>query len=413
MKVWVISEVFYPEDTSTGYFLTRIAEELARAYNVGVLTAQPTYAARGVRAPRRERWHGMDIVRGWSTRFDKDRLALRVLNLVTLTASLFTSALLRVRRGDVVLFVTNPPTLPFALAAACRMRGATPLLLVHDVYPHAIVAAGMARRGGLLWRLGLMFNRRLYARVAKVIAIGRDMARLASEMTGGRADVAVIPNWADIGEIVPKPRAENPILRERGLAGKFVVQYAGNMGRTHAVELLAEAARRLRHRQDIHFLFAGFGAKRALLERELHDAPNATLLPRQEREALNDLLNACDVSVIAFEPGMSGVSVPSRMYNVLASGRPLLAVADADSEPAMVIAEEGVGWRVEPGDVSGLVAAIELAAGDAELVRATGARARKVAEEKYTLAKIGEQYRALVGARASRPLTPRRARPSA
>src|ERR1051325_4445549 len=373
MRVWVISEVFHPEDTSTGYFLSRIAEELARAYNVGVLTAQPTYAARGVKAPKRERWRGMDIRRSWSTRFDKDRLPPPP--------------------------PPPPPPPRFALAAACRLRGATPLLLVHDVYPHAIVAAGMARRGGLLWRLGLMFNRRLYARVAKVIAIGRDMARLAAEMTGGRADVTVIPNWADLGEIVPKPRAENPILRERGLAEKFVVQYAGNMGRTHAVELLVEAAQRLRHREDLHFLFAGFGAKRALLERELHDAPNATLLPRQERDALNDLLNACDVSVIAFEPGMSGVSVPSRMYNVLASGRPLLAVADADSEPAMVIAEEQVGWRVEPNDVDGLVRAIERAAGDAELVRATGARARKVAEEKYTLAKIGEQYRALVAVR--------------
>lgn len=396
MKVFVISEVFYPEDTSTGYFLTRIAEELARKYDVRVLTGQPTYAARGVRAPRWERWHGMDVVRGWSTRFDKDRLPLRAVNLMTLTASLFASALWRVGKGDIVLFVTNPPTLPFALAAACRMRGATPLLLVHDVYPHAIVAAGMARRGGLVWRLGLAFNRRLFARVKKVIAIGRDMARLASEMTGGRAEVAVIPNWADVEEIVPRPRSENPILRERGLAGKFVVQYAGNMGRTHAVELLVEAAKRLRHRDDIHFLFAGFGAKRALVERELHEAPNATLLPRQGREALSDLLCACDVSVIAFEKGMSGVSVPSRMYNVLASGRPLLAVAEADSELAMVIAEEEVGWRVEPGDIDGLVNAIERAASDPAHVAEMGWRARQVAESKYTLKKIGEQYRALV-----------------
>src|ERR1051325_11523888 len=159
MRVWVISEVFHPEDTSTGYFLSRIAEELARAYNVGVLTAQPTYAARGVKAPKRERWRGMDIRRSWSTRFDKDRLALRALNLVTLTASLFISALARVRRGDVVLFVTNPPTLPFALAAARRLRGATPLLPVHDVYPHAIVAAGMARPGGLLCGLGPCVHR--------------------------------------------------------------------------------------------------------------------------------------------------------------------------------------------------------------------------------------------------------------
>src|SRR5206468_12260208 len=128
------SELFHPEQASTGYFVTKIAEELARAYDVGVITGQPTYASRGQLAPRREQWKGMDIVRVWSTRMDKDRLPLRALNLITLTGSLFAAGMRRIRRGDVVLFVTNPPTIPFALATACRMRGATPLLLVHDVY---------------------------------------------------------------------------------------------------------------------------------------------------------------------------------------------------------------------------------------------------------------------------------------
>ena len=396
MRVWIVSELFYPEQTSTGYFVTRIAEELARGYDVGVIAGQPTYAARGQLAPRRERWNGMDVVRVWSTRLDKDRLPLRALNVATLTASLSLAALRRIRRGDVVLFVTNPPTVPFALAAACRLRGATPLLLVHDVYPHAAAAAGMLRRGSLLWRVGLAFNRRLYRAVKKVIVIGRDMGRLAQEVSGGRADVVFIPNWADVDEVWPAPRQENPILRARGLEGKFVVQYAGNMGRTHALELLAEAARRLRDRSDIHFLFAGFGAKRAWLESALRDAPNATVLPRQERGALSDLLNACDLSVIAFQPGMSGVSVPSRMYNVLASGRPLLAVADADSELALLIDEEQVGWRVPPGDADALTARIEHAASHPDEVAAMGQRARVVAEGKYTLAQIGKRYRALV-----------------
>ncbi|HEX8151938.1 MAG TPA: glycosyltransferase, partial [Thermoanaerobaculia bacterium] len=152
----------------------------------------------------------------------------------------------------------------------------------------------------------------------------------------------------------------------------------------------------LADRDDIHFVFAGFGAKRKWLEGAASAMTNVTLLERQPRARLNDLLTACDVSVVSLAGGMSGVSVPSRMYNVLASGRPMLAMAAPDSEPAAIIAEGGVGWRVGPGDVAALVSTIAAAAANPRLVAEMGARARRAAEEKYSLASIGERYRALV-----------------
>jgi colanic acid biosynthesis glycosyl transferase WcaI len=401
VRVWVVSELYFPEQASTGHLLTHIAEELARRYDVGVLTVRPTYSARDLRVPRRERVGGVDVIRCWSTRFHKDRIAGRLANSLTVTASLFLNALVRVRRGDVVLFVTNPPTVPFAMLAACRLRGAIPLLLIHDVYPHVLVATGMLRRGSLAERAMLRLNRALYAGVERVITIGRDMTRLVDAATGGAARVVMIPNFGDVETLRPMPHDRNPILTSLGIADKFIVQYAGNMGRTHGLDVLIEAASALRHRTDIHFLFAGFGARRAWLESAAAGSPNVTVLPPHHpphlpRQGLNDLLNACDISTISFAPGMSGVSVPSRMYDVLAGGHPLLAMADSDSELAMMIAEEGVGWTVPPGDRAAFIERVVHAADHRDELREMGRRARAAAVRSYSLARIGEQYRDMI-----------------
>lgn len=396
-RVWVVSELYYPEQTSTGHFLTHIAEELARRYDVGVLTVQPTYSARNVRVPRRERSGDVDVIRCWSTRFHKDHIAGRLANSVTVTMSLFLNALARFRSGDVILFVTNPPTVPFAMLAASRLRGAIPLLLIHDVYPEVLVATGMLRRGGLAERAMLRLNRALYAGVERVITIGRDMTRLVAAAAGGAASVVMIPNWGDVEGIRPMPRRSNPVLTSLGIADKFIVQYAGNMGRTHGLEVLIEAASRLRHRTEIHFLFSGSGAKRSWIESAAAGSPNITLLAAHyPRESLNDLLNACDISTISFASGMSGVSVPSRMYDVLASGHPLLAMADRDSELAMMIAEEGVGWSVPPGDLGGFIERVVHAADHHDELYEMGRRARAAAERTYSLSQAGERYRDVI-----------------
>lgn len=163
------------------------------------------------------------------------------------------------------------------------------------------------------------------------------------------------------------PRGENALLRRLPVDSRFVVQYMGNMGRTHGVDLLAQAAKRLHGNDRIHFLFVGWGARKAALEEMVREGrlDRVTVLPGCAPEELPSYANACDLSVIAFQPGMAGVSVPSRMYNVMAAGKPILAVAAADSELARVVREESIGWVVPANDLGALVAAIERAAATA------------------------------------------------
>lgn len=398
-RVWVISELYYPEETSTGHLLTKIAEGIAEKYPVNVLCAQPTYSARGVRAPAHEMRNGVHIQRCWGTTLNKDIFLRRLINLVTISLSMVAKAFFQVRRHDRVLVVTNPQMMPYLMAAVCRLRGAHCLLLIHDVYPDALVVMGMVRPQSLFVRLLDRLNRLLYRSVARVIVLGHDMGRLVLSRLDGRPErVVLIPNWADHDDITPVPRAQNRLLAELGLLDKFVVQYAGNMGRTHGLETLVAAALRLRTDPKIHFLFIGSGGKKAWLENAVREQAlhNVTILPNRPRTDQINFLNACDVAIISFMPKMAGISVPSRMYNILAAGKPIIAVADDDSELAHVVRQDDVGWIVPPNETERVVEAIRSAAADPQRLDAMGRRARDAAADKYSFRKVLGLYHALL-----------------
>jgi colanic acid biosynthesis glycosyl transferase WcaI len=141
--LWIVSELYYPEETSTGYFLTKIAEGLASNHSVHVVCGQPNYSAQKVRASSREIHNGVVIRRCWATTWNKNIWPLRLINFLTISISIFLHLIFVLRHGDQVLVVTNPPFLPFLTHWACRVHGARCFLLIHDVYPEVLVAAGL------------------------------------------------------------------------------------------------------------------------------------------------------------------------------------------------------------------------------------------------------------------------------
>ena len=378
--------------------MTRIAEGLATDVDVQVLCSQPTYASRGLRASRTEVRNGVRVRRCPSTTLDRTVRAYRLLNVLTITASLWAFAVASVRRGDCLLVVTNPPLLPFVAATAAWLRGASLLLLVHDVYPDVLTASGLLTQTGFLARSLLWLSRRLYRSARRTIVLGRDMKRLVETAMGASGDsIAIIPNWADSESIHPTKRAENALLVELGLIDKFVVQYAGNMGYTHGLECLVGAMEKLRSDEDVFFLFIGSGTKKPWLEAKVRELelPNARVLGNRPRGDQPNFLNACDIAIITFVAGMAGVSVPSRMYNILAAGKPIIAVADDDSELAEVVRNERLGWVVRPGEADGIVQAVLAARRQPDVLLDMGRRARAVAE-RYSLSSVIDAYRRLL-----------------
>lgn len=397
--VWMVSELYYPEATSTGYIVTEIAEHLAKDYSVQAVCSQPTYSARGVKAPRRELRNGVRIWRCWSTTFNKDRLVLRLINILTICSTFFLKLLVSLRRGDQVIVLSNPPFLPFLVVFACRLHGAKCVLIVHDIYPETAIAPGLLRSGSLVSRVWDRATRWLFRSVDQLVVLGRDMEELVRRKLDGRPQrVEVIPNWADIEGVYPTPRSENRLLETTGLQGKFVVQLAGNLGKLQDIEMILEAAKCLRGEEDIHFLLIGSGSKKDWLARQIQELGlmNMTVLGHRPRHESVEFLNACDVALSALIFGLWGVSVPSRLYNIFATGKPIIAVSEPGSESARVVEEARVGWFVPCRDVAGLVAAIREARSDPARLVEMGRRARTLAETTYRKDLILDAYAALV-----------------
>lgn len=404
-KVVLFAEQYYPEQASTSHFLTHIAEGLADEFPVWVITGPPTIGLRATAAPSREQRNGVQIARCGGTRFSQQSLPGRLLNMVSRTVMMFWRGLRVCKIGDVVIVVTNPPLLPFIVLLLKWLRGCRFVLLIHDVYPEAAIAAGLLTPSSPLVQAGELFNRLLYRRSDRIVTLGRDMSWLVESKLGGHSTaVRCIPHWYDPDAPPPFARDAHPLLMRYGLADRFVVLYAGNMGRTHDLAVVSRAAEALHERRDIHFICMGSGAKRAWLERFVseHGLSNVLLLPPCPPSELILHLSACDVAVITFVRGMAGISVPSRLYNQMAAGRPILAATDAWSELALVIREERIGWVVEPGDVEGVVAVLQAAVDDREGCRTRGARAAQAVQERFSLSEAMTSYKRLCSELLSR-----------
>lgn len=400
-RLWVVTELYYPEETSTGYHMTRIAEGLSNDFEVKALCGQPNYSLRGVRAPKHEIHAGVEIFRAAATTLNKDVIAFRLINMLTLSITVFFKAVFKFRSGDRILVVTTPPTLPFVVAIASLLRGAQYTLLIHDIYPEILFAVGKSKESSLLATTMNLFNRWLYKHASTIIAIGRDMKALLEGKTAGLdPSIVVIQNWAELETVHPEPRENNTLLAGLGLMDKFVLLYAGNMGHSHDIETIVEAAKMLEDRDEIHFIFLGSGAKEPWLKREVaqKQMKNVTLLSPKPRSEQVTFLNACDISIVSLAKKMWGVSMPSRTYNILAAGKPILALMDPNSELSIVIDEDRIGWHAEAGNPEDLVEVIKNVYDHRESLPEQGVRARTSAVEKYSLETALSKYRSVLSA---------------
>lgn len=391
-----MSELYYPEMTSTGYYLTSIAEGLTDEFKVKVLCGQPNYSKRGTRADAHEIHNEVEIFRAYGTTLDKNVIIFRLINMLTLGISIFFKALIKFQKGDKILVVTTPPSMPFIVALASLIRGGSYILLIHDNYPEILVAVNKTEENSLLVRTIEFFNRWLYKYSSKIIVCGRDMKKLVERKTEG-LDIPVeyIPNWAELEQVSPQPRGNNKLLQELGLEDKFIFLYAGNMGHPNDLESLTFCAEKLLEFEEFHFIFLGAGVKRKWLEREVSDKKlsNITLLDPKPRSEQNIFLNACDVAIVSLVNKMRGVSMPSRTYNILAVGKPILGIVEPDSEVSYVVEEDQVGWIVSPNEPEKLLEVIKQIYGERDKIPEMQKHARNSALGKYSLKTAVEHYK--------------------
>ena len=356
-KVVVVSQHYPPDPSTTAAIMAAISERVAQEAEVVVLSGTAGSAA-AVAAGK----PAVVEVRNWMP--GKAALFKRALAELLFTIRMFVALLVKLRRGDVALTVPAPFMLPYAFAAAAKLKGARSVLIMHDLYPDVLIMAGLLKPDSLPANTMRGLNALMFRALDAVVVIGRDTEKLLLRYGGMTSDkIRFIPNWATLSRGVRAVDPDNPYRRP--ISAGFVVGLSGNLGFTHDPVIVFEAARLLRGRRDIHFLLSGWGIGFDQLREMQSEAqlPNVTLVDRVEDDQLETFLSAADVWIIPYRKNVAGVSVPSRFYNLLAIGRPVILVSEADAEAALTVTEHDVGWVVEPGRADELAKAVSRAAG--------------------------------------------------
>lgn len=354
LRILVLNEYYWPGVEATAHLLTELCEDLAREFEVTVVTG----CLRGT-ASRSERFvrRGVEIIRVPSTSFDRASLPARAVNYLTFLVGSLRSAT-RQRAPDVVVCMTDPPLLAnIALVVARRYR--SPLVVIsQDVFPEIAVRLGRLRNPVLISCLERAVNSALL-RADRVVAIGDTMRTRLTEKGAEPERISVIPNWVDTESVKPQSR-RNEWAREQGLEDRFVVMHSGNVGWAQDLDTLIRASTLLRDLNDLSVVVIGEGARKHVL-RELAERVQADavrFLPYQPSEVVPLSLSSADVHFVGLAAGLAGYVVPSRLYGIMAAARPVIVSADADSETSQLVSGVGCGVVVPPGRVDLVAGAI-------------------------------------------------------
>jgi len=393
-RTWLISEYYYPVVVTTGYYVTEIAEYLAgKGMDVGVITSNNTYYASDVFSQLKSEQHnGVKIYRKVHWQINKDDNKKRVLRLLSLSFSFFWMSLSRIKKGDQVIVLTNPAFFLLFMPLVRFFTGCKYHILVHDIFPENLSSLRKLNKGGFYRILKGIFDW-AYSKADSLISIGRDMSTVLDSKVKGKTKIGLITNWSDVTEVIPQAKETTKTYQriKEFEDGYVVFQFAGNLGKAQGLDNLMSAIGKVQE-PSAHFLFVGAGAKLEDVDIFAKKNDNTISLGFVNRSQQNDFLNACDVGIVTLADGMYGLGVPSKSYNIMAAGRPILYVGETDSEIARCIAEYGIGWVVKPNDPDALCVQIEKIAMQPEAVKQKGEKSRHVAETVFGKGVVLEQY---------------------
>ena len=375
MKILLLNQFFWPDSSATSQLLTDLARALAaEGHQVTAISSDKggyAIAADAAQAPpvRMLRVPALPFVRG-------------SLGRVLSYLSFYISAALQglsLPRQDVVVTLTTPPLLSLLGTLIKQLRGSRHFIWEMDMYPDVAIDLNYFKAGGVLDRgVGWLADLSRH-RADGIIALGECMRDRLIRRGVDPARISVADNWADGQAIAPLPRAGNP--------AHLVLLYSGNLGLAHDLDTLTAAMASLREDARFRFLFVGSGGRRQELASFIaaHALSAVELRPYVQRDSLSQSLSAGDIGVVTQREECCGSVVPSKVYGLLAAGRPILFVGPAEATPARIIARFGCGWHIEVGQADQLVGLLTHLAGHRDEVVAAGLRARRALLDHFDL----------------------------
>jgi colanic acid biosynthesis glycosyl transferase WcaI len=387
-RIIFLNRYFFPDHSATSQILSDLAFHLAAGgHDIHVVTSRQRYDAPRARLPGSETVRGVTVHRIATTRFGRSALIGRGFDYLSFYAAVWRCVLAIGKPGDILVAKTDPPMLCAVAMHAARRGGLHLVNWMQDLYPEIAIRLRLPLASGPVGRVLMGLRDASLRAAAANVAVGSRMAD-AVRTRGIAADrVHTIANWCDDAELRPVAPTDNPLRRQWGLAGRFVVGYSGNLGRAHEFDTVLAAAERLRTDERIVFLLIGGGARFDDLGRRVTERGLDRLfhfMPYQERAALKYSLGVPDVHWISLKPELEGLVVPSKFYGIAAVGRPMIAITAPDGEIARLVRQHDCGLVVEPGQGDALADALLRLSADPDRRAAMGLRARAMLDAHFT-----------------------------
>lgn len=323
-----------------------------------IINQSPNYLMRDIAQVFTGQYEEIVMLGAWSVNdmktdiikaYDKRSMTKRLITCLIATIQIFWKVIWKYRDFELFI-VSNPPTAPF-LPLMVRNHFS---LLIFDIYPDVLVNQHILSSKNLIIRWWRKANKKVYARAERVFTISEGMKECLCQYV--EADkIKIVPLWPNNVQIHQIKKCDNIFIREHHLEHRFVVLYSGNLGSTHRMDVLVDVAEIVK---DAFFLIIGEGAKKKLIEEKIEkeSCENVLLLPFQPLEKLSHVLSSADIAVVTLETGASQMSIPSKIFNLMAVGAPIMGIASPESALGKLIEKYEMGKTFSPDDIEGMAA---------------------------------------------------------
>jgi glycosyltransferase involved in cell wall biosynthesis len=394
-RLSIITQFYPPDYAATGQLIEELVTQLARlGMHIHIFTGQPGYAFQETAAPSIESSDRILIRRSRTSQIWPRRIRGRALNGLLFCIRAGLHLLKSASRGEVLLLTTEPPYLLILGYLAHLCFGVPYVCLLYDVYPDVAVQLNVVSPQHWMVRFWDWLNRLIWKNASQVIVLSSTMKEcITAKCPDIEDNITVIHSWADPNWIKPIDKQNNWFAQQFSLVDKFTVLYSGNMGRCHDMDTILAAAEQLQN-EPIQFVFIGNGAKRQAVIDKVRTLKlkNCQFLPYQDKSSLPYSLTACDLSLVSVSSGMEGLVAPSKLYGILAAGRPVAVICAARSYLRQLVAEAKCGAVFENGDATGLAEFIRGLAANSQLAKDLGNSGRRYLQSHFTPEIIAKQY---------------------
>lgn len=354
MQIVFVNQYYPPDVAPTGRVLLDYAEYLAgHGHDVKVICSKYAYEGGGIKGDAGGK---VKVLRLSSLGFGLNTKSGRMLDYLSFHISLFFAVLFLRPRPDLIVSMTTPPYAGFTVRTASSYRRIKTGHWIMDVYPDVLVSGGMLKERSLTCRILRALARMQFKGCSFIMTIAPEMQKCLAQYAPPEK-IFSVPLWSGIKNDNKTKDDAKVVRNERGWKeNETVLMYSGNMGLAHRFDEFLESAKRLRENRDIRWVFAGGGRKRAQIEKFKAGNPdvNIEILPYVSSDKLDAHLASADVHLVSLDSVWTGTVLPSKIQDIMASGRPVILVGGKGSSLEEWIQRSGAGWVVKENSVDEL-----------------------------------------------------------